>query len=271
MVKIINKLGTDTVGRWNATTHVLAIAGTACFLACRPGTWPITSRDVLARQVYFTAIEAVRSISLIAMFVGVGIVVQAQVWLMKVGQSALLGPLLVAVIVRELGPLLTCFVVIGRSGSAVTAELATMRVNREDHVLDSQGIDPFTYLVVPRVLGMMISILSLSVVFIIVSFVSGYLFGVLMGITEQDPLTFASSLMLHVSFFDVLNVLAKSLITGALTGAICCSEGLRISGAVTEIPQAAGRTLLRCVFALFTTSFIISLLMSMVNTLVSNL
>ena len=256
---IVQQLGDGVLGRWATTSRILAIAGTACALALRPSAWPVTTRDVLARQVYFTAIEAVRSISVIAAFVGIAIVVQAQVWLIKFGQTAYLGPLLVAVIVRELGPLLTSFVVIGRSGTAVTAELATMRVNREDRVLEAQGVDPFSYLVMPRGLGMMISVLCLTLVFIIVSFFSGYLFGILMGITEQDPLTFAESLMMHLTFADVMNVLAKTLLSGALTGAICCNEGLGVSGATTEVPQAAGRALLRSVFALFTTAFIISL------------
>ena len=259
MTGLIQCLGTWAIGTWEAVTRILAIVGASCALAARPSSWPLTTRDVFARQVYFTAIEAVRSVSIIAVFVGISVVVQAQVWLTKVGQSALLGPLLVAVVVRELGPLLTNFVVIGRSGTAVTAELATMRLNREDRVLDAQGIDPVVYLVMPRVLGMMISVLSLTVVFIMVSFVSGYLFGMLIGATDQSPIGFAQTIMRNASLTDVFNVLAKTLIPGALTGAICCNEGMSVEGAATEVPQVAGRAVLRSVFALFTTSFVISL------------
>ena len=73
--------------------------------------------------------------------VGISIVVQMQVFLAKVGESALLGPVLVMVIVREAAPLLVNFIVIGRSGPAIAAELGNMKIAGQVHVLDAQGIE----------------------------------------------------------------------------------------------------------------------------------
>ncbi len=258
MISLIRRIGERGRHTWSGARGIAAIVGTVCLMAAQPRFWPRTVRDVLARQVFFTAVEAVRSIAWIALLVGVSVVVQIQFWLTKFGQSALLGPLLVAIVVREIGPLLTNFVVIGRSGTAVTTELATMRVNGEDRVIDAQGIDPFAYLVLPRVTGMMLSVFSLNMVFMIVALASGYLIALALGILHTDPISFSDMIMREVTPPDVVNVFAKTIIPGALTGAICCAEGLGIRGASTEIPQAAGRAVLRSVFALFITSAVIS-------------
>lgn len=217
-------------------------------------------RDVLARQVLFTGFEAVRLIAWIALLVGVAIVVQAQLWLNRVGQSELLGPILVAVVVRELGPLLTNFVVIGRSGAAIASELATMKVNGEIRVVEAQGIDPFRYLVLPRVAGAAVSVFCLTVVFIAASFVSGFAVGVLTGANTGAPGVFLDSVLRAVDRRDVFSLFAKTLVPGALTGAICCLEGMGVRGALTEIPQATTRGLVRSVAALFVVSVLISVL-----------
>ena len=80
--------------------------------------------DVLMRQILFTGFDAWRFISMIALLVGVAVVMQAQLMLTKLGLSEKLGTILVAVVIREVGPLLTNFAVIGRSGNAMASEMA---------------------------------------------------------------------------------------------------------------------------------------------------
>ncbi len=254
------RIGQAVLTKWSSLGYVVAVAWGVVSQSLRARTWPRTVRNVLARQVLFTGYEAVRFVSVVAMMVGISVVVQAQVWLVKVGQSALLGPVLVMVVIRELGPLLTNFIVIGRSGTAISTELGNMKVNGEVRVLDSQGMDPFTYLVVPRVLGVALSVFCLTVVFIVVSFLSGYLFGVLMGVGTAHPALFFNSVVQAIRPADVINLLAKTWIPGLLTGAICCTEGLSVQAAVTEVPQAASRAVVRSITALFVTSALVSLL-----------
>ncbi|MBU1910610.1 MAG: ABC transporter permease [Verrucomicrobia bacterium] len=227
-------------------------------VALRRRTWPRTTRNVLARQILFTGFEASRFVSLLAVAVGLSIVVQTQVWLAKVGQSQLLGPVLVMVVIREVGPLLVNFVIIGRSGTAIATELGNMKISGEVYLLDSQGLDPFTYLVVPRVLGAAISIFCLTVVFILVSFVSGYLSGWLLGANPGPVDLFVDSVFRAVRPADAGNLFIKTIIPGMTTGAICCIEGLSVHTAVTEVPQAATRALVRSTIALFLISAIVS-------------
>ena len=259
-MNVLGHVGASARAKWGANLYLLAVAWTALWMALRPKYWPKPARNVLARQILFTGVDAWRFMSLIALLVGVAIVVQAQVLLKSLGQSALLGPVLVTVVVRALGPLLTNFVVIGRSGNAMATELANMKINGEVYLLDAQGIDPFIYLVMPRVIGAAISIFCLNIIFIVMSFLSGYVSGALMGVSGGDPDLFMKSVFGALHPADVFNLVAQSFVPGLLMGAICCIEGLSVQSAVTEVPQATSRAVMRSTAALFITSAIVSVM-----------
>src|SRR5262249_54458503 len=121
-MNFLSRLGEGILQRLRDLLYLLAVLATVAFLAMRPRYWPRTVRNVLARQILFTGVEATTLMASVAIVVGISIVLQAQVWLAKVGQKALLGPLLVVLIVRELAPLLANLVVLIRSASAVAAE-----------------------------------------------------------------------------------------------------------------------------------------------------
>jgi phospholipid/cholesterol/gamma-HCH transport system permease protein len=259
-MSLLGNIGAKALGGLRATNYAFAMIWSIGLLAARPRNWPRTVRDVLARQILFTGIDALPFVSLIALLAGVSVVVQTQVWVSMAGQAELLGPILVMVIVREAGPLLTNFVVIARSGTAVAAELANMRVADEVNTLDAQGVDPTIYLVMPRVLGFAASVFCLTIVFVIVSLVVGYLSGQLIRPNTSDPLLFLESVLRAIRRADIYNFLAKTLLTGLLTGSICASEGLAIAGSITEVPQAVTRGVVRSIGALFIVSAIVSLL-----------
>ncbi|HMP73811.1 MAG TPA: ABC transporter permease [Kiritimatiellia bacterium] len=256
----IASIGKKTNDRLAAMGFVAGVVASVVGHAFRPSYWNRTVRNVFARQILFTGYEATRFISLIAVAVGVSIVVQTQVLLGALGQAGLLGPVLVAVLVRELGPLLTNFVVIGRSGTAIATEMANMRVHREIEVLDAQGIDPFLYLVVPRVLGAAVSIFCLTVIFLVVAILTGFFSGLLMGANTGSPLIFLESIIGALRPADVLGFFAKTLLPGLMMGTICCLEGLKIQGALTEVPQASTRAVVKSTIALFVTSAVVSIL-----------
>lgn len=259
-MSFLARIGEGALGRAGAIRYLASVVWGVLRAGLQRSSWPRTVRNVLARQVLFTSIEAHRFITLLGLMVGVSIVVQTQVWLGQFGQKELLGPILVMVLIREVGPLLVNFVVIGRSGTAIATELGNMKVSGEVHVLDAQGLDPFTYLVMPRVLGTAISIFCLTIMFILVSFVSGYVSGLLLGANPGSPGLFLDSVFGAVRPADVLNLLVKTLVPGLVTGAICCTEGLSIGAAVTEVPQATTRAVVRSVSALFIISALVSVL-----------
>ncbi|MGA3269266.1 MAG: ABC transporter permease [Verrucomicrobiota bacterium] len=213
----------------------------------------ICLRDVLQHHVLGV-------VSAVAMFVGISVVVQLTVWTGQVGQSQLLGPLLVAVMTRELGPVLIVLVVIVRSGSAMTTELGVLKINGQVHALEAGGGDPFRQLVVPRVLGTAVSAFCLTIVFILVAFASGFLFAAWTGQGTRDLLLFADTVSRAVRLKDVFNILAKSILPALFASASCCIGGLGVGEAVAEIPHATQRALTRSVAGLFIISAVVSLL-----------
>jgi phospholipid/cholesterol/gamma-HCH transport system permease protein len=247
------------LNRLRALRNLAAVAISAVWLGMRPGSWPRTVRTVLARQIFFTGVQAVLFMTGLAVFVGLGVVVQAQFWMARLGQSELLGPFLVIVIVREIGPLLVNLVVIGRSGTAMATELGSMSIRNEVKVLDAQGLDPMIYLVMPRILGTAISVFCLAVLFAVVSLGSGYFCGLLLGVGRGSVGLFLFSVMKSLTPADILNLLAKTLAPGLLVGAICCVEGLAVRY-VTEVPQAATRCVVRANFTVFMICAVVSLL-----------
>lgn len=258
-MNLLTSLGRATVEKAQSLTYLVSVVWSALVAAVQPKFWPKPVRNVLARQILFTGYEASRFVSIIAVMVGLSVVLQAQVALRKFGQSNLLGPILVMALIRELGPLLTNFIVIGRSGTAMATEMASMKVNGEVKVLDTQGLDPFLYLALPRIIGAAVSIFCLTVIFVAVAFFSGFASGLLLGAKTGGPAVFVQSVFGAISKADFLNFLIKSVVPGLLTGAICCIEGLSVKGAATEIPQAATRALVRSTMALFITSAVVSL------------
>ena len=246
-MRVVSTIGEQAIERWRVARNITAVIVGVFSLALRPRYWPRTVRDVLARQVLFTGVEALALTTLIALLAGVSVVAQVQLWLNRFGQSAMLGSILVAAIVREVGPLLVNFLVIGRSGTAIATEMAYMQVRREIDVLDAQGVDPMVYIVMPRVVGVALAVFSLTILFILVSFLSGYLVAVFLGATPGDPSFFARNVLGAVTPAVLWNVPIKTILPGLLIGSTCCIEGLSVRGSVTEVPQAATRAVVRSI------------------------
>src|ERR1043165_3415416 len=166
-MRAITKLGEIVWMQWDELRHAAAVIGTVLVHSVRPRSWARAVLNRFARQVLAVGVEPLGFVCIVAAFVGISVVVQLAFWTGKTGQSQLLGPLLVTVVARELGPLLTNIVVIVRSSSAMATELGVLKINGEVRVLEEQAKDPFLYLVLPRVLGVAVSTLCLTIVFIL--------------------------------------------------------------------------------------------------------
>jgi phospholipid/cholesterol/gamma-HCH transport system permease protein len=246
--------------QWNEARHAAAVIGTVLYTGIRPRYWVRAVRTALARQILAIGVEPLWFVGAMAVFVGMSVVVQLTFWVGEAGQSQLVGPLLVAVVARELGPVLINLVVIIRSGSAMTTELGILQVNGEVRESEAKGCDPFLHLVMPRVLGMAVSAFCLTIVFILVSFAAGFLFAAWMGDGSRDLFLFADTISSAIQPKDIFGILAKSILPALFASASCCIGGLGVGGSVAEIPQATQRALTRCVAGLFLISAVVSLL-----------
>jgi phospholipid/cholesterol/gamma-HCH transport system permease protein len=212
------------------------------------------------RQLVAIGVESVGFVGGVAVFVGITVVVQLVFWVGQAGQSQLLGPLLVAVVARELGPVLISLVVIVRSGSVMATELGIMKIDGRVHALEAQGVSPFLSLVLPRVLGAAVSTFCLTIIFILVALASGYLFGAIAGKGSRDVLLLANSVSSAIRPKDVLAILSNSILPALFASASCCIGGLDVGESLTEVPQATQRALVRSVVGLFVISTVVLLL-----------
>lgn len=213
---------------------------------------------IVVRQVFFTGFEALPLISAIAAFVGATFVLQVQL-LSGTLNTEMVGKILVAVMLRELAPLVTSIVVAGRSGTAIATELGNMKVNDEILALTSMGIDPMRFIVMPRIIGCVTSVLVLTVYFGALAIVSGYLVGTALGGVGLGNMRAGFSDALLPA--DLPLFMAKGLSLGVIVGWLCCHFGLQAEGSPTEVPRRASQavvmTLLACVAvnALITLTF----------------
>ncbi|MBM3882933.1 MAG: ABC transporter permease [Verrucomicrobia bacterium] len=255
-----SRVGKVTWHRWHELQRLAAILGTLLWVSLWPRHWRRTVRQVFARQLLFTGVESVWFTVVLGLLVGMAVVMQAHVWLGKVGLSPMAGPLLVVVVARELGPVLANIIVIVRSGSAMATELGLMKVRGEVRVLEAQGLDPLVYLVMPRALAMVIATFGLAILFIAVAFLGGYFLGRFTGGFHVDTGTFLRSLFRAMQPVDLLNVVVKSVLPALLSGVLCCTAGLDAQSRVTQIPAATKAALGQSLAALFLVAALVSLI-----------
>lgn len=206
------------------------------------GRW-ITTRAIF-QQVYFTGVQSLELICSIAVLVGGLVVIQGTAQLTRVGSREGLATLLTAVIIREVGPLLTAVVVTLRSGSAIAIEIGYMSVLREIESIEMQGIHPLHLLALPRLLGVTVAVICLSVFFDVVSLGGGFFAAwVLLDI---PPWSLLSDLIRTLGGTDVITGSVKALFFGVIIPVVCLYQGFRAGGAVTNIPPRVSRALVQC-------------------------
>jgi len=236
----------DRIEAWIYLSTML-VAGLTT--AARPGTWVFPVRNRLARQILFAGVEAIPFTLVVAALMGAIVFFQCLTWLRYTGEVELLGRMVGILLFRIVAPFLSTFLVIGASASAITTELATMKTSGEVRLLEAQGIDTFQYLVVPRMVGLAVCVLGLSLIFVCVSILASAIGFLFFSGTVRDPTPFLRTVFASLELVDFLSLLLLTLVPGLVMGALCSYEGLRVGGASTEIPQAVSRAILRSISA----------------------
>lgn len=192
-------------------------------------------KDVFITCEKFGA-NALFIIALVNFLVGLVIAFQSAVPMKQYGAQIFVADLLVIAYFKELGPLMTAFVVNGRSGSAFAAELGTMKVNEELDALDTMGLDPVPFLVVPKVIASLL-MLPLLTVF-------GNLFGLLGGLVVMFSLgftldTYLNQLTIAATYGMLISGLFKTLFFAVIIAGVGCLAGMRAAKGPSAVGDAA--------------------------------
>lgn len=240
---------------WNGLVSTLVSAWRS---SLAPGRGAKEVCQALAvRQVFYTSFQALQMISVVAIFVGATLTAQSEL-LGGPLQRETAGRILVAVVLRELAPLVTAILVAGRSGTAIATELGVMRVNSEILGLASLGIDPARFVVWPRMVATIVSVPILTIYFSAMAVFGGYL--ALFAIDSQSLSEWQSGALMALSPFDIPLVLTKTLGLGALIGWLCSYYGLDVGVSPTEVPQKASRAVVQTLMACIIYNAVITIL-----------
>jgi phospholipid/cholesterol/gamma-HCH transport system permease protein len=209
-------------------------------------------------QILFTGVEALAINALMAVAIGAAINVIGSSLLPQFGQSQLMYTILIIVITRELGPLLTAFVVTARSGTAIATQLGTMVVSHEIEAYVSVGLDPIQYLVVPRFIGVVVSMLVLTVYF---NFFG--LLGSFIVVQLEKPISVAEylgNLLATLTIADVWSGLTKALVFGVVVSVVATFQGFSVNRASTEIPVAGIKAVAQSFMLIIVADVIVTLI-----------
>lgn len=211
-----------------------------------------TARNVIHplihTQIYRAGLRLLPMITFLGCALGLVIVGQTVFLLQKFGEQNFSGTIMVTVVVRELGPIITALVVLARVGTATVIELGTARALGEVEALEALSIDPIHYLVVPRVIGMAISIFALTVYLILIALVSGYLFAFLEDVPLL-PSEYFSQLASALMWQDFLLLALKTFCFGILIAVVTSYEGLAQPLRLEDVAGATTRAVAYCVIA----------------------
>jgi phospholipid/cholesterol/gamma-HCH transport system permease protein len=208
------------------------------------------------KQILFTGVDGLLVISSVSALLAMVIIIQAYSLLPGLGGN-LTATLLVIIIIRELGPIITAFIIIGRSGTAIATELGNMKVSREIDALHSMGVDPIHYVVAPRLIGMVVSLSLLGIYFDAVGIAGGYLAANLL--IDLSYANFWQGLLEVLQFEDIMVCLFKNVFSGIVIATVCCYHGLRVRVSSTEVPQQTTKAVVNSIFLCFFFNAIITL------------
>jgi len=192
---------------------------------------------VLTFQILFTGIEALPVITILSLGLGAIIIIQGVSLLPQFGQGQLVYVILITVITRELGPILTAFIIAARSGTAIATELGNMVVNHEIEAYIANGIDPIGYLAAPRFIGVTVSLILLNVYFNIFGLLGSFVVTSL--VTTIDFKDYFFNLMNAMSVADIIFSFLKSAVSGMIISTVAIYYGLKVEQASTEVPVMA--------------------------------
>ncbi len=209
-----------------------------------------TAREIVhplvRKQITRAGFRLFPMVVFLAAALGMVVIGQTVLMLNRYGAQTYVGTVMVTVVVRELGPLLAALLVLARIGTANVVELGTARAMGEVEALEALGIDPIHYLVVPRVVGLAISIFSLTIYLILIALFSGYLFAFLEAVPLL-PGEYFRQLANALLWQDFVLLIFKTMIFGTLIAIVTCFEGLAHPLRLEEVSHATTSAVSKCV------------------------
>lgn len=241
-------------------TRLLAALGDYILLVLRV-VWVIFRRppqiDLVRNQMYEVGVLSLPVVAITGFSTGMVLAAQSFFQLSDKGLASATGLMVAKAMLVELGPVLTAFMVTGRVGASMCAELGTMRVTEQIDALRSMAVDPLRYLVAPRFIAGIFMLPLLTIFSTIMGIIGGYFIAVdYYGMTSN---AFLDPLPIHIRTFDVFSGLVKAFVFGVIIITISCYRGMRTSGGAAGVGRATTNSVVICYSVILIGNFLLTL------------
>lgn len=248
-LRVVNTVGLWAVFSWFSLIHIFAFKN----------LWP-----KVLYNIYFIGFKSLNIIVLVAFFTGMVLGLQGYYTLIKFSAEGMLGVAVALSLVRELGPVLTAIMLIGRAGSSISAEIGIMRISEQIDALDTMNINPIRYLVTPKMIAAFICFPLLTAIFDCVGIIGGYFASMILSPRSG---IFFSKIASSLEFSDITGGFIKSFVFSFIVISISCFCGYYThlnqtsAGAQGVSSSTTSAVVQSCVYVLISDYVITSFLM----------
>ncbi len=249
----------------NRITAIFDSIGHAVIMTLRAfASLPTAPRIIkrVAEHGYYGGYTSLPIITILCFFIGSVLALQAGISMQDFGAKQLIGTLVGESMTRELGPVMVAIILAGRVGSAVTAELASMKVYQEVDALVTMNIPPERLLVLPRLISILLLMPILTMVGNVVGWIGGSLVCKYVALIGVSPEAYWQSLKMYLTTSDVMDGLIKGEIFGFVIMIIACNTGLRTKGGPREIGLAVTKSVVTSLVAILVLDYFITKLLA---------
>ena len=252
--QLIEKLGSKVYGRYTAISELQSF-----LVETFKNTLKLPlRRELIFQQMYFIGNGSISIIVACGFFIGVALSLQLGSIFVIFGAEGMLGGANGKGLTREMGPLITGFLLAGRAGASIAAEIATMKVNEQIDAMEAMAVDPIDYLVVPRLIASSLVLPVLTMIFNVSAMLSTLLVSLTMFGVDQGG--FVDKIRKLVVTDDLWAGLEKSLLFGAVIALVSCYYGLRAGGGAKGVGEATTKSVVGILLALLGVDLVMTII-----------
>ena len=260
----VEHVGRGTFGAWQDTLSILGFLGLTLHRLVRTFAMPWRlRRAALVTHMEETGFKALPIVALMGFLIGVVLAFQGATQLKQFGAEIFVVELISISILRELGILLTAIIVAGRSGSAFTASIGSMKVQEEIDAMRTLGLDPIEVLVIPRVLALLIMLPILG----FVADMAGLFGGALMSWIDLgvSPGMFITRLKENTDVWQLAVGLIKAPFFALVIGVVACWQAMQVKGSAQSVGQRTTASVVQSIFMVIAIDALFSIFFSQIG------
>ncbi|NMA28253.1 MAG: ABC transporter permease [Burkholderiales bacterium] len=247
----------ESVGR--AVLKLLEYVGSLLMLLWETFCWVVRGSvrlDLTIQQMAYLGVDSLLIVILTTTTAGMVISLQLAHIAVQYGVTNVVGGGVAIAMARELGPMLTAVVVAGRAGSAIAAELGTMKVTEQISALQAMAVSPVRYLVVPRFLALV----AMMPILVLFADVAGTLGGALVAFQSASIpyAAFYDSIQRLLELSDVFNGMLKAVVFGIEVAMVACLQGLTTGRGAAGVGVATTSSVVLATIIIFLTNYLMS-------------